>query len=77
MAGTPKNELNKIQKEMDCDNNEVAQDGEESAVSLLPGGRLSGEVDGAAQTCYKRVKIIIYGIIYSVYSTPIGMKTEV
>ena len=51
MAGTPKNELDKIQKEMDCDN-------------------MSGEVDGAAQTCYKRVKRIIYGIhnIFSIFN---------
>ena len=33
---------------MERDNNEVAQDGMESSASLLPGGRLVGEVDKAA-----------------------------
>ena len=40
---------------------------------LCYGGRLSGEVDKIAQTYYERVK----GIIYSVYSAPIGMKNAV
>ena len=34
-VGTPKNKLNKIWKEMERDNNQVAQDGVESAASLL------------------------------------------
>ena len=41
------------------------------------GGRLSDKVDEASRTCYKRVKRIIYGIQYSVYSALIGMKTVV
>ena len=44
MAGTPKNTLNKVQKEMmKRDNKEVAMDGVESAASLLKVGRLSGK----------------------------------
>ena len=66
MAGTPKNKLNKICKEMKRDNKEVAQDGVESAASLLRVGRLSGEVDKAARPWYERVKGII--------SASIGMK---
>ena len=38
MAGTPKNESNKIRKGMERDNNEVAQNGVESSTSLLRGG---------------------------------------
>ena len=37
IAGTPKNKSNKTQKEMERDNNEVAQDGVESSTSLLRG----------------------------------------
>ena len=57
MAGTPKNKLIKIQKEMiKRDNKEVAQDGVESTASQLQGGRLVGEVDEAAQPWYEQVK---------------------
>ena len=70
MAGTPKNELNKIRKEMERDNKEVAQDGVESAASLLRVGRLSGEVDEAARAWYERVK-------GTTNSASIGMKTVV
>ena len=59
MARTPTNESNKILNEMECDNNEVAQDDVESAASLLREGRLSGEVNEAARTCYKRAKGVI------------------
>ena len=74
MTGTTKNKSNKIWQEMERDNNEVAQDGVESAASLLPGEggrRLSGEVDEVAQTRYEQVK----RIIYSVYSASFGMNT--
>ena len=70
MAGTPKNELNKICKEMERDNKEVSQDGVESAASLLRVGRLSGEVDEAARPWYERVKGIIL-------PASIGMKNVV
>ena len=54
MAGTPKNELNKIRMEtMKRDNKEVAQDSVESTASKLQEGRLVGEVDEAARTCYE------------------------
>ena len=38
MVGTQKNKSNKFQKEMERDNNDVAQDGVEPAASLLRGG---------------------------------------
>ena len=60
MVGTPKNKLNKIRKEMEHDNKEVAQDGGESAACLLQVGRLSGKVDETAQQWRKRVKGTIY-----------------
>ena len=54
MAGTPKNELNKIRMEMmKRDNKEVAQDGMESIASQLQGGRLVGEVDKATWPWYE------------------------
>ena len=37
MAGTPKNKSNKIRKEMEHDNNEVAHDSVESSASLIRG----------------------------------------
>ena len=70
MTGTPKNELNKTRKEMERDNKEVAQDGVESAASLLKVGRLSGEVDEAARSWYERVK-------GTIISASIGMKNVV
>ena len=69
MAGTPKNGLNKIRKKMKRDKKEVAQDGVESAASLLRVGRLSDKVDEAAWPWYERVEGII--------SASIGMKTVV
>ena len=56
MTGTPKNVSNKIRKETERDNNEAAQNGAESAASLLRGGMLSGEVDNAARTYYSESK---------------------
>ena len=57
VAGTPKNELNKIWMEMiQLDNKEVVQDGVESTVSQLQGGRLVREVDEAARPWYEQVK---------------------
>ena len=53
MTRTPKNKLNNIRKEMERDNKEVAQDGVESAASLLQVGRMSGEVDEAARPWYE------------------------
>ena len=57
MAGTPKNKLNEIQKEMESDNKKVAQDGVKSAASPLrvknQVGKLSGSVDYGARTWYK------------------------
>ena len=55
---------------MERDNKEVAQDGVESAASLLKVGRLSGEVDEAARAWYERVK-------GTTNSASIGMKTVV
>ena len=76
MAGTPKNELNKIRMEMmKRDNKEVAQDGVESTASQLQGGRLVGEVDKAARTCYERVKGMIVYLLYLLYSASVVMKT--
>ena len=75
MTGTPKNELNKIRMEMmKRDNNKVAQDGVESTASQLQGGRLVGEVDEAARTCYERVKGMIVYLLYLLYSASVGMK---
>ena len=54
MAGTPRNKPNKIRNEIDRDNNDV--DGVGSSASLLWGGRLVGEVDVAARSCYKQIK---------------------
>ena len=70
MAGTPKNEPNKIRKEMERDNNEVAQDGVESTASLLQGGWLSCKVDEAARACYERVKITAFVGIKTLESNP-------
>ena len=53
---------------MELDNKEVAQNGEESAASLLWVGTLSGKVDKAARIWHEWVK----GIIYSAL---IDMKT--
>ena len=79
MPGTSKNELNKIRMEMmKRDNNKVAQDGVESTASQLQGGRLVGEVDEAARTCYEQVKGMIWYLlylVYSLYSASVGMKT--
>ena len=77
MTGTPKNELNKIRMDIvKRDNiNEVAQDGVESTASQLQGGRLVGEVDEAARTCYERVKGMIVYLLYLLYSASVVMKT--
>lgn len=76
MAGTPKNELNKIRMDMmKRDNfNEVAQDGVESTASQLQGGRLVGGVDDEARTCYERVKEMIVYLLYLLYSASFGLK---
>ena len=76
MTGTPKNELNKIRMDIvKRDNiNEVAQDGVESTASQLQGGRLVGEVDEAARTCYERVKGMIVYLLYLLYSASVVMK---
>ena len=55
---------------MERDSKDVAQDGVESAASLLKVGRLSGKVDESSRAWCKRVK----GTIHSVL---IGMKTVV
>ena len=52
---------------MKRDNNEVAQDGVESTASQLQGGRLVGEVDKAARTCYEQVKGMIWYLLYLLY----------
>ena len=74
MTGTPKNKLNKIPKEMERDNKEVAQDGVESAASPLRAKhhvkKLSGSVNYEARTWYEWVK-------GTTYSASIGMKTVV
>ena len=74
MTGTPQDELNKIRMDiMKHGNiNEVAQDGVESTAPQLQGGRLVGEVDEAARTCYERFKGMI---LYLLYSASVGMKT--
>ena len=55
-------------------NKEVAQDGVESTASQLQGGRLVGKVNEAARTCYKRVKGMIWYLLYLLYSASIGLK---
>ena len=60
MAGTPKNKLKKIQKEMERDNKEVTHDDMKSAASLLRVGRLSGEVDETARAWYEQEYLSIY-----------------
>ena len=77
MAGTPKNKLNKIRMDMmkRVNINEVEQDGVESKASQQQGGRLVGEMDEAARTCYERVKGMIVYLLYLLYSASVVMKT--
>ena len=57
MAGTPKNQLNKIRIEMiKRDNKVVAQDDVKSTASQLQGGRLFGKVDETTRPWYEGVK---------------------
>ena len=65
MPGTPKNKFNKIRDEMECVNKEVAQDGVESAASLIGVGRMFEKVDKSARAWYERVK-------GTINSAPIG-----